>query len=267
MRRRAARTRSCPCRSSGPRGRRPARCNACTRSRRSRARGARSPAARAPRCRRRPRPSLQSASGFACQSSWRSSQPQLRGRGARRRLLAPHARDPAVEVGQRVPERADLADRAAEGRVARPERVAVDRGLAAERRPLVDLDLDPVALLDLRARRRRSRETARGCRARRRARRARSRAACRAAPTLPSGRSTRARASGGSARPSHRAPRAPQASPDRRRRRGPWMSVSIAREQYQEMRTRYSSHKSILQVGKGRLESCDGRAPRRACGA
>ena len=46
-------------------------------------------------------------------------------------------------------ERADLADRAAEGRVGGPERVAVDRRLAPERRALVDLDLDPVALLDL----------------------------------------------------------------------------------------------------------------------
>ncbi len=64
-------------------------------------------------------------------------------------LLAPHAGDPAVEAGECVAERADLADRAAEGRVRRPQRVAVDRGLAPERRALVHLDLDPVALLHL----------------------------------------------------------------------------------------------------------------------
>ena len=65
------------------------------------------------------------------------------------RLVAPHAGDPAVEARQCLAERADLPDRAAEGRVGRPQRVAVNRSLAAERRALVHLDLDPVALLDL----------------------------------------------------------------------------------------------------------------------
>ena len=221
MRLRAARTRSCPCRSSALRGRRPARCNACTRSRRSPARGARSPAARAPRCRRRRRRRSSRRAGSPARA--RGARPSRASRVAAR-VGDCSRRMPVIQPsrsGERVPERADLADRAAEGGVARPERVAVDRGLAAEGRALVDLDLDPVALLDLppdvvglgEQHVGVEREDARVGSDRR--------AACRAAPTPPSGRSTRARASGGSARPSLRAPRAPQASLDRRRRRGP----------------------------------------------
>jgi hypothetical protein len=68
---------------------------------------------------------------------------------ASRGLLAPDAGDPAVEAGQRLAERPDLADRAAEGRVAHPEGVAVGGCLPSEGRPLIDLDLDAVPLLDL----------------------------------------------------------------------------------------------------------------------
>ena len=50
---------------------------------------------------------------------------------------------------ERAGERRDLADRAAEIGLALPERLTVHGGLATERRPLVDLDGDPVALLDL----------------------------------------------------------------------------------------------------------------------
>src|SRR5262249_39033100 len=45
--------------------------------------------------------------------------------GARRRLVAAQARDPRVEVGERPGERLDLANRAAERRVALPELVPV----------------------------------------------------------------------------------------------------------------------------------------------
>ena len=51
---------------------------------------------------------------------------------ARRRLLAPHAGDPGVEPAQRAPERRDLADAAAGGRVGRPQAL---RRVLARRTP------------------------------------------------------------------------------------------------------------------------------------
>ena len=150
MRRRAARTRSCRCRSSGPRGPCPARCSACSRSTRS------------PVVERvdgqlalvdvgvDTSASVQSASGFACQSSCRSSQPSFGGAGAGRRLLAAHAGDPAVEPGERAARAAPTLRIAQQSDGLRSH--SASPWIAAWRPsdgPSVDLDLDPVALLDL----------------------------------------------------------------------------------------------------------------------
>ena len=56
---------------------------------------------------------------------------------------------PELDYEALPPERLDLADRAAELGLALPELVPVRRRLAAERRPLVDLDARAVPPLDL----------------------------------------------------------------------------------------------------------------------
>ena len=73
---------------------------------------------------------------------------QLGGGRARRRLVAPQTGDPRVHALERAVEGVDLADRAAGVGIALPQLVAVQRGLPRDARPLEDLDLDPVAVLD-----------------------------------------------------------------------------------------------------------------------
>src|SRR4029079_13551206 len=73
---------------------------------------------------------------------------QLRGARARRRLVAAQAGDPRVHPFERLVQRSDLADGAARVGIALPQPVAVDGGLAGDARPLEDLDLDAVALLE-----------------------------------------------------------------------------------------------------------------------
>src|SRR5262249_15006751 len=65
-----------------------------------------------------------------------------------RRLVASQSGDPGVEPAERAAERLDLADRAAEVRFALPERLAVELGLAGQRRALMDLHGRPVPVLD-----------------------------------------------------------------------------------------------------------------------
>src|SRR5206468_1084554 len=67
--------------------------------------------------------------------------PELRGLRARRRLVAAHAGDPAVEVEQRLVERRDLRDREVEVGLRLPQSVL-------DRLALEDLDLGVVPPLD-----------------------------------------------------------------------------------------------------------------------
>ena len=133
--------------------------------------------------------------------------PQLRRVRAVGRLVAPQAGDPGVDLAQRALERLDLAHPAAGVRVALPQ--AVDP-LAA-----VDVDLDPVALLDPPPGLVRLREQDAGVEREDARLRARSRAACRGSPTPPSGRSRRRTGAGGTR------PRRGRAPPARSETRGP----------------------------------------------
>ena len=63
-------------------------------------------------------------------------------------MFPSNTRHPGVRAGQRFAHRNDLADLAALVRIASPELVAVQLRLARGADALVDLDLDPVALLE-----------------------------------------------------------------------------------------------------------------------
>ena len=151
-----------PCRPSVPARPLPGASSACRRS--SRSRWSWSGLYGSPRSRMyaQQSSSVQSASGFAFQSSCCVVPAELRRVGARRRLVAADPGDPAVEVEERPVERLDLRDREIEVGLRLPEPV-LDR-LAGE-----DLDRRVVARLDRAARARTSRGRGGACRSRRRA--------------------------------------------------------------------------------------------------
>src|SRR3954454_7564798 len=72
----------------------------------------------------------------------------LLGAPARGRLLAPQARDPAVDVGQRALQRRDLADAAALVGLTRPQRLAVRRRLLLQGDAAEHVDRDVVLRLE-----------------------------------------------------------------------------------------------------------------------
>src|SRR4051794_29685262 len=73
--------------------------------------------------------------------------PQLRDLDATGGMLPAHAGDPRVRLGERLAHRNDLADLAAAVRIVLPELGPVELLLPGGADALVDVDLDPVALL------------------------------------------------------------------------------------------------------------------------